>query len=122
MLSEALLQTLSKITGRPDAVGLHACECGHPEMRRLPDGVYRCPLAARRSSPPGVTTVNGKPRSHSKAYGYGWQDGRYGEPCCFTDNHRLASLTSLSDRLDYYRGHREGRETRLRDGHLLEAS
>jgi hypothetical protein len=27
----------------PGAVGRHACECGHPEMRRLPDEVYWCP-------------------------------------------------------------------------------
>ena len=66
--------------------------------------------------------MSSKSRSYSKAYGYGWQDGRYGEPCCFTVNHRLASLTAPSDRLDYYRGHREGRETRLRYGRLLEAS
>jgi hypothetical protein len=67
--------------------------------------------------------VNRKPRTHSTAYWYGWQDGRYKELCCFTDNHRLASLKAPSDRLDYYIGHRAGRETRLRDdGHLLEAS
>jgi hypothetical protein len=64
-----------------------------------------------------------KPRTHSTAYRCGWRDGRYEEPCCFTDNHRLASLKATSDRLDYYRGHRAGRETRLRDdGHLLGSS
>jgi len=63
-----------------------------------------------------------KPQIHSRAYWYGWQDGRYGEPRCFTDNHRLAELTVSSDRLDYYRGHRAGRQTRLRDEHLLDAS
>jgi DNA-directed RNA polymerase subunit RPC12/RpoP len=24
-------------------LGSHACECGHPEMRHLPDGVFQCP-------------------------------------------------------------------------------
>jgi hypothetical protein len=43
LLGGALLQTLSRITGLPDAAGRHTCECGHPEMHRLPDGVYRCP-------------------------------------------------------------------------------
>ena len=62
------------------------------------------------------------PQSHSRAYWYGWRDGRYGEPCCFTENHRLAGLEAPFERLDYYRGHREGHETRLRDGRLLEAS
>ena len=60
--------------------------------------------------------------SQSGAYQQGWNDGRYGAPCCFTDNSSLATLTAPSDRLDYYRGHREGREARLRDGRLLEAS
>jgi hypothetical protein len=63
-----------------------------------------------------------KSQGHSSAYWYGWKDGRYGEPCCFTDNQRLAGLKAPSDRLDYYRGHRAGYETRLRDDHLREAS
>ena len=38
------LQTLRDIVGLPDALGAHACEeCGHPEMRLLPDGVFHCP-------------------------------------------------------------------------------
>jgi ribosomal protein L37AE/L43A len=37
------LETLREIVGRPDVLGAHACECGHPEMRRLPDGVFHCP-------------------------------------------------------------------------------
>jgi ribosomal protein L37AE/L43A len=51
MLSGALLQTLHRIAGLPDAVGRHACECGHPEMRRLPDGVYRCPACGSEVIP-----------------------------------------------------------------------
>lgn len=43
LLSSAFLATLRRITQLPDAAGHHACECGHPEMRRLPDGVYWCP-------------------------------------------------------------------------------
>ena len=42
-LSGAMLQTLWQIDALPDALGSHACECGHPEMRRLPDGTYHCP-------------------------------------------------------------------------------
>ena len=61
-------------------------------------------------------------QDRTSAYRHGWNDGRYGEPCCFTENERLAGLETPSDRLDYYRGHRAGRETRLRDGHLLKAS
>src|SRR5215208_3188794 len=33
------LETLREIVGLPDALGAHPCECGHPEMRGLPDGV-----------------------------------------------------------------------------------
>jgi ribosomal protein L37AE/L43A len=42
-LAWVVLKTLREISALPDAMGTHACECGHPEMRRLPDGVYRCP-------------------------------------------------------------------------------
>jgi ribosomal protein L37AE/L43A len=42
MLGSAL-ETLRDIVGLPDALGAHPCECGHPEMRGLPDGVYHCP-------------------------------------------------------------------------------
>jgi hypothetical protein len=66
--------------------------------------------------------MNRKPQSRSRAYWYGWKDGRYVEPCCFTENRRLAELEAPAERLDYYRGHRTGYETRLRDGHLREAS
>jgi hypothetical protein len=63
-----------------------------------------------------------EPRNLTSAYEHGLNDGRYGEQCCFTENSKLATLEAPSDRLDYYRGHRAGREMRLRDGHLLEAS
>jgi ribosomal protein L37AE/L43A len=42
-LAWVVLKTLREISRLPDAMGAHACECGHPEMRRLPHGVYRCP-------------------------------------------------------------------------------
>ena len=40
--------TLKQIVALPDAMGKHACECGHPEMRSLPDGTFHCPPADRR--------------------------------------------------------------------------
>ena len=43
MLGAAMLLLLQQIAALPDAWGKHACECGHPEMRLLPDGVYHCP-------------------------------------------------------------------------------
>jgi hypothetical protein len=37
--SGALVEKLQTIVELPDAVGRHASECGHPEMRYLPDEV-----------------------------------------------------------------------------------
>jgi ribosomal protein L37AE/L43A len=51
ILGGPLLLTLHKITMLTDAVGQHACDCGHPEMRRLPDGVYRCPACGSEVVP-----------------------------------------------------------------------
>jgi ribosomal protein L37AE/L43A len=51
LVSGPLLDTLQGITSLPDAVGDHACECGHPEMRRLPDGVYWCPACGSEVVP-----------------------------------------------------------------------
>ena len=56
VLGGALLGTLIWINQLPDAVGRHACECGHPEMRRLPDGVYRCPACAAEVTPVSHTS------------------------------------------------------------------
>jgi hypothetical protein len=37
------LDTLVEVVSLPDALGAHACECGRPEMRVLPDGVFHRP-------------------------------------------------------------------------------
>jgi ribosomal protein L37AE/L43A len=42
-ISREVLETLEQIVALPGAIGSHVCECGHPEMRRLPDGVFCCP-------------------------------------------------------------------------------
>jgi ribosomal protein L37AE/L43A len=47
------LETLREIVGLPDALGAHPCECGHPEMRALPDGVYHCPACGSEVLPVG---------------------------------------------------------------------
>jgi hypothetical protein len=42
--SHSVLEALRQIIALPDALGSHACEeCGHPEMRLLPDEVSHCP-------------------------------------------------------------------------------
>ncbi len=58
----------------------------------------------------------------SVAYRCGWVDGFYGELGCSTENRRLAEREWASERLDYYRGHRAGRETRKRSNPLGRAS
>jgi hypothetical protein len=42
-LGGGIVGTLKQIVALPDAMGKHACECGHPEMRSLPDGTFYCP-------------------------------------------------------------------------------
>jgi len=121
VLGGALLKTLHMIVTLPDAAGSHACECGHPEMRRLPDGVYRCPACGSEVTPISAP-VSWKSPDHTEAYWCGWLDGRYGDPEHFTNNTLLAKWKDPSDRLDYYRGHRAGYEARLRKTRLVEAS
>ena len=52
ILDTAMLLTLEQIIALPSASGKHACEeCGHPEMRRLPDGTFHCPSCGSDVSP-----------------------------------------------------------------------
>lgn len=54
---KAIVETLKQIVGLPDALGEHACEeCGHPEMRRLPDGTFHCPGCGSEVLPVGGST------------------------------------------------------------------
>jgi hypothetical protein len=45
------LALLCQLAALPDALGGHACECGHPEMRRLPDGVFHFPACGSEVLP-----------------------------------------------------------------------
>ncbi len=51
VLSGVLLESLRQIATLPEVIGSHACECGHPEMRGLPDGVYWCPACGSEVLP-----------------------------------------------------------------------
>jgi hypothetical protein len=58
ILGAAMLLTLEQIIALPDASGKHTCECGHPEMRRLPDmGCSTAPPAARKCFPSRLSLV-----------------------------------------------------------------
>jgi ribosomal protein L37AE/L43A len=45
------LETLRDVVGLPDTLGTHACDCGHPETRELPDGVFHCPACGSEVLP-----------------------------------------------------------------------
>ena len=51
-------------------------------------------------------------RRKDPAYRIGWEDGRFGLMETFLENPNLARWESHSERLAYYRGHREGRRVR----------
>jgi ribosomal protein L37AE/L43A len=111
-LGAQLLSTLRQIQALPDALGSHPCEeCGHPEMRRLPNGVFHCPACGSE-----VLPARGSPESGagvSEAYLSGWMDGLFGSEVSFVHNRELARWEDATDRLDYYRGHRAGWEAFL---------
>ena len=107
-----MLETLRSISALPDAIGSHACECGHPEMRLLPDGTFHCPACGSEVLPAAAASALSKLNEYGEAYWAGWVDGRFGEKGSFTDNLSLAKWKNPSDRLAYYRGHRAGSEAR----------
>lgn len=109
-LSREVLETLQQVASLPDALGDHPCECGHPEMRRLPDGTYHCPACGSEVLSLKVPPVDQEPDDHGRAYWAGWLDGRFGANKSFVDNTNLTRFQETADRLDYYRGHRAGRE------------
>ncbi len=114
LLSGALLETLRQISALPDAPGSHACEeCAHPQMRLLPDGTYHCPSCGSEVLSFEASREQPTPEEYrSEAYRCGWIDGRFAEVGCFTQNPNLPRWQEASERLQYYRGHREGSEAR----------
>jgi ribosomal protein L37AE/L43A len=76
--SRGLLEALRQIITLPDALGRHACEeCGHPEMRRLPEGVSHCPACGSEVLPTrsnSRTQAVGKSRGHRQGAGGGNPD------------------------------------------------
>jgi ribosomal protein L37AE/L43A len=103
-----LFRTLRDTTMLPEAVGLHACECGYPEMRLLPDGVYHCPACGDEVMPAGAPEVEWRTEDRSEAYWQGWLDGRYARIEDLRHSSRLARWERAEDRLEYHRGHRAG--------------
>jgi ribosomal protein L37AE/L43A len=51
-LGGEMLETLLGVLALPEVLGAHTCEeCGHPQMRRLPDGVFHCPACCAEVTP-----------------------------------------------------------------------
>jgi len=59
----SMLETLQDIVGLPDALGSHPCECGHPQMRKLPDGVFHCPSCGAEVSPARLRAADADAKS-----------------------------------------------------------
>ena len=112
IVSGATLEALRQITALPDALGSHACECGHPEMRLLPDGTHHCPSCGSEVVHLDAQASVSEPEVHGQAWWAGWMDGHFGELSSFVENPSLARWEDPSERLDYYRGHRAGSEAR----------
>ncbi len=64
VISYGFFNTLHQIRKLPDAKGEHPCKCGHPETRRLPDGVYRCPSCG--SEVVYLTRANSQPKHRDR--------------------------------------------------------
>jgi hypothetical protein len=112
-ISPQVLKTLEQIASLPDAIGGHACECGHPEMRRLAGGVLWCPGCGSEVVPLSASEMRSESESASEAYLSGWAEGLWGSTQCFVHNEGLARWEDPNDRLAYYRGHRAGRAVRF---------
>src|SRR5215203_3309842 len=74
-----IFRTLGQIAALPDAVGSHACEeCDHPEIRRLPDGVFHCPACGSEVLPIEIPSTPSTSIGQGEAYWAGWVAGRFG--------------------------------------------
>ena len=68
LLAGETLETLLEIVRLPDALGNRACDCGHPEMRHLPDGVLHCPACGSEVVPIEDTAASGEPANGNEAH------------------------------------------------------
>ena len=113
LISTQVLETLEQIVSLPDAIGSHACECGHPEMRHVADGVLWCPGCGSEVLPLSASEVRSESDLMSEAYRCGWAEGLFGNTETLVYNDGLARWEDAHDRLAYYRGHRAGRAGRF---------
>ena len=120
-LDGAVMETLKQIIALPDTVGSHPCECGHPQMRRLPDGVLRCPACGSEVLPITDSSILSESGAGSEAYLCGWAYGLFRGTGSFVHNQELVRWEDPYDRLDFYRGCRAGQAARF-DGEKKQAT
>jgi uncharacterized Zn finger protein (UPF0148 family) len=83
--SRGVLEALRQIIALPDALGSHACEeCGHPEMRRLPDGISHCPGCGSEVLPT---------RSECRTQAVGTSNEQRSSPMRWWQKHRYTAST-----------------------------
>jgi ribosomal protein L37AE/L43A len=58
------LETLGDLISLPEALGAHPCECGHPEMRKLPGEVFHCPACRSEVLPIGPQVIDTRRKGH----------------------------------------------------------
>ncbi len=100
-LSGPMLEELRSITALQDVLGSHACECGHPEMRRLPDGIFHCPACGSEVLPIGASPTLSTPNGQGEAYLAGWVDGRFGGRRSFLAERRASARAQFRRTLRY---------------------
>jgi len=77
-LDRVVLRSTDQIVALPNAIGDHACECGHPEMRRLPEGVFHCPECGSEVLSLEASREQTPEDRRGQAYWCGWIHGRFG--------------------------------------------
>jgi hypothetical protein len=93
-LDAQLLSTLREIRTLPEALGAHPCEeCGHPQMRKLPDGTFHCSACGSEVLHAYATFAeSGGSGGVSEAYLSGWMDGLFGSSESFVHNRELGQV------------------------------
>ena len=106
-----VVTTLEEIASLPDATGSHTCEeCGHPQMRCLPDGSFWCPGCGQDILSFEATLALWEFRQESESYRRGWLDGYLPIEVSNASRTQFVRGQGVHDEegLDYCRGYRAG--------------
>jgi ribosomal protein L37AE/L43A len=104
----AIFRTLEEIATLPDVLGRHACEeCGHPEMRCLPDGVFHCPACGSEVLP-AETPVDPKRRHLGSTSAWNKEGGPHPETQIVMHPQRVRVGDGETETKGDYEGERRG--------------